>query len=233
MSNSGPRATGGASTHADPLRPVHADRVRRASSQIERHPAGKRTTIVDHNGDGPAVFGICHRHLRSKRQRAVGRSVPTAIEGLTGRGASPGNIVGGNHVLPGTGSMGPGVREEPGEASAVCLRRRRNQERRRQSGDAKQGTQGSPPQSATTRVCSKREDAQYNGRDDDQRDEASKHSLRLKKPRNLYNRKPALSLPLVPDLTFGFDINLNANIALRVPAPCLRLIAGLWPASAA
>ena len=117
-----PAQRAGSSTHADPLRSVHADRVRRASRQVKRNPAGKWTAVVDHDRDGPAVFGICDGHLRSKGQRAMGGRVACAVERLTTRGSPPRNIVGRDHVLPRAASMRFGVREEPGEATAVRLR---------------------------------------------------------------------------------------------------------------
>src|SRR5581483_474040 len=54
-------------------------------------------------------------------------------------------VVSRNHVLPGAGSVRPGVREEPGEASAVGLAGRYDQQRRSQSDNSKTSTHGSYP----------------------------------------------------------------------------------------
>src|SRR5579863_6540717 len=59
-------------------------------------------------------------------------------------------------------------------------------------------------------------------------DKAGKHSGVLKRLQHPDNPKPRLWLPVwrvpvVPDLTFGGDINLNANIALLLASACLRL----------
>ena len=51
------------SAHTDPLRPMHANRVSRASSQIKCNPARKRTAVVDHDGYRSSVTGIGDRHL--------------------------------------------------------------------------------------------------------------------------------------------------------------------------
>ena len=107
------------SVHADPLRPVHADRVSGASGQIDCNPMRKRTAVVDHDGYGSSVVGIGHRHLRSEGQCAMRGRIPAAVEGLTARGPTPRGIESCNHMLSCAGAVRPGVREEPCEAAAV------------------------------------------------------------------------------------------------------------------
>src|SRR5579872_5046875 len=133
------------SDHADPLRPVHADRKRRAAREVKGNPARERTTIVDDDGDGPAGLWIGNRHLRAEGQRSMRGRIPAAVEGVAARSPPARGVVSRNHVLPRTGSMRPGVREEPGEASTVGLAGRYDEQRRGQSDNSKTYTHGSYP----------------------------------------------------------------------------------------
>jgi hypothetical protein len=88
--------------------------------------------------------------------------VPTGIESLTTRRSPPRSIIRRNDILPCTRSAGLGVREEPGEAPAVCRRQRCDQRGRYQSSDIAIGTHSL---FLSTRLRGKRGDPEYNDRE--------------------------------------------------------------------
>jgi hypothetical protein len=120
------------SRHTNPLRSAHADRVSSAPSQIKRHAVRKRAAVIDCHRHGFAVVRIGDRHLRPESKRAMRGGQAACIEALATRRPAPRRIVGRNDLLSRTGSVRPGVREEPGKTAALGRRGRRDQRRRNQ-----------------------------------------------------------------------------------------------------
>jgi hypothetical protein len=125
------------SIHANPLRPVHADSVSRASGQIKCDPTSEGTSVIDGDGNRLPVLRVGHCYLRSKRKRAMSGRISVNVESLTARRSSTGNIVCRNYTLPGATGARFGMRKEPSEAAAACLPGRRDKKDRDQTGDTK------------------------------------------------------------------------------------------------
>jgi hypothetical protein len=128
------------SHHTNPLRPVHANCARRASSQIKRNSPCKWAAVVDRYSNGSAILRIGNRHLRSEWKRAMRGRIPPAIKPLTARRSPSRSIVGRNDMLSRTVSVRPRVREKPSETLTVRLSGRRDQRCRSQSNNKKRWT---------------------------------------------------------------------------------------------
>lgn len=115
------------SEHTNPLCAAHPDRTSGAVRQVECNSARKRPAVIDDDRNRCPGARVCHRNLRSERQRSMRGGKSGGIEWLTARRSSPGHVVRRDDVLARTTPHRFGVCKEPAESPAMSRWRPHNE----------------------------------------------------------------------------------------------------------